>query len=140
MLSNEFLFEWAGHAASIGWLILVFLPRRWTVLNWLPRYVIPTGLSLLYAGLILPTFFTVEGGGYGSLDQVAALFDNQTLLLAGWVHYLAFDLFVGAWIAQRADEINLSRLWQAPLLLSTFFFGPVGLALFLAIRSAGPRP
>ncbi|MEM9315304.1 MAG: abscisic acid-deficient protein Aba4 family protein, partial [Pseudomonadota bacterium] len=56
-------------------------------------------------------------------------------LLAGWIHYLAFDLFVGAWIATEADRLGLSRLLQAPLLVATFMFGPVGLALFLVMRS-----
>ena len=56
------------------------------------------------------------------------------MLLAGWVHYLAFDLFIGAWIAKKADEIGLSRLLQGPILIATFLFGPVGLVMFLSIR------
>lgn len=136
LMSPDALFAVAGQAAMIGWLALVFLPRYWEPLNWVPRYIIPFGLSLLYAGLILAHFFTVEGGGYDTLDQVAALFSKRELLLAGWVHYLAFDLFVGAWIAQDADRIGLSRLLQAPLLVATLMFGPLGLALFLIMRTA----
>ncbi len=118
----------------IGWLILIVLPRRFDVLFAIPQYIIPFGLSLLYAGLILPTIYTIEGGGFGSLAQVRTLFGHDATLLAGWVHYLAFDLFIGAWIARRADAIGLPRILQAPVLVATFMFGPVGLALFLTIR------
>lgn len=119
----------------IGWLILILLPCRWPILLAVPRFVIPFGLSLLYAGLAMTHFFIVEGGGYGSLDEVAALLGTREMLLAGWVHYLAFDLFIGGWIAVEADRIGVNRLIQAPILVATFMFGPVGLATFLAMRA-----
>jgi hypothetical protein len=134
-LTAEQLFGFAGQAASIGWLILVFLPRRINFLFFIPQYFIPFGLSLLYAGLAL-TYLNSGEGGFGSIGDVRKLFQNDFALLAGWIHYLAFDLFVGAWIARSSDEIGLSRLIQAPILIATFMFGPVGLVLFLSIRAA----
>lgn len=128
-------FGWAGQAAMIGWLILIFLPRRWPWLLAIPRFIIPFGISLLYAGFAMSYFFTVEGGGFGSLDEVAVLLGSREMLLAGWVHYLAFDLFIGGWIAVEADKIGLNRVVQAPILLATFMLGPVGLALFLTIKA-----
>ncbi len=119
----------------LGWIILIFLPRRWKYLNWIPHCIIPFGLSFLYAALFLPTFWTIEGGGFSSLEQVKTLLSNDTALLAGWVHYLAFDLFIGAWIAHKADEIGISRILQAPILLATFMMGPLGLLMFLTLRS-----
>ena len=134
-ISYETVFSLAGGAAIIGWLILIFLPRRFDLLFAVPQYVIPFGLSLAYAGFILPNMYTVEGGGFGSLAEVRVLFGNDALLLAGWIHYLAFDLFIGAWIARQADAIGLPRLIQAPILAAAFMFGPIGLAIFLAIRA-----
>lgn len=131
----ETVFSMAGNAAMLGWFILIFLPRRFDLLFAIPQYVIPFGLGLVYAGLILPTIYTIEGGGFGSLAQVRALFGNDATLLAGWIHYLAFDLFIGAWIARRSDEIGLPRIVQAPILIATLMFGPMGLALFLSIRA-----
>lgn len=119
----------------LGWLILIFGPRRWERLLWIPQFIIPFGLSLLYAALVLTSFGTIEGGGFGSLAQVKTLFANDTALLGGWVHYLAFDLFIGAWIARKADEIGISRILQAPILMATFMLGPLGLVLFLTMRS-----
>ena len=135
MPNPEQLFSWAGQAAMVGWIVLLFLPRRFPWLLAVPRFVIPFGLSLLYAGLAMAYFFTVEGGGYNSLDEVAALLSKREMLLAGWVHYLAFDLFIGGWIAVKADELRINRLIQAPLLVATFMFGPLGLALFLIMRA-----
>lgn len=135
MPTTDQLFSYAGQAAMLGWLILIFLPRRCVLLTAVPRFVIPFGLSLLYAGLAMTHFFTVEGGGYNSLEQVRALLGKEEMLLAGWVHYLAFDLFIGGWIAVEADKIGVNRIIQAPLLLTTFMFGPTGLAIFLAMRA-----
>ncbi|MEO1250814.1 MAG: ABA4-like family protein [Pseudomonadota bacterium] len=134
-INYEALFSYAGMAAMIGWVILIFLPRRFDLLFAVPQYIIPFGLGLLYAGLILPNIFTVDGGGFGSLAEVRVLFANDATLLGGWVHYLAFDLFIGAWIARRADEIGLPRIIQAPILFATFMLGPLGLVIFLAIRA-----
>ena len=122
-----------------GWMILIFLPRRIKPLFIVPQYLIPFGLGLLYSGLVLSHFFRGDGG-YGSLADVRTLFENDYVLLAGWVHYLAFDLFIGAWIAREADLIGMSRLLQPVLLIATFMFGPVGLVLFLIMRSAFFKP
>jgi hypothetical protein len=128
------MFSLAGSAAMLGWAILIFLPRRYDLLFAVPQYLIPLGLGLLYAGLMFANIYTVDGG-YGSLEQVRALFSKDEILLAGWVHYLAFDLFIGAWIARQSDSIGIPRLIQAMLLLATFMFGPVGLAAFLIMRA-----
>ena len=133
VLSPDQWFTAAGQLAMVGWFILVFMPRRFRLLNTIPKYLIPFALGLLYSGLVLAHFFT-QSGGFGSLADVRSLFANDYILLAGWVHYLAFDLFTGAWIAREADNIGVSRLIQQLLLVATFMFGPVGLVLFLLMR------
>lgn len=131
------LFGLASQTAMIGWLILIVGPRRWNAIFWIPQFVIPAALSILYSTLMLAYFFTVDGG-YDSIDSVRSLFENDYVLLAGWVHYLAFDLFIGAWIARRADRLGTSRLIQPIFLVATFMFGPLGLIMFLITRSFYP--
>lgn len=131
-LTPEQLFTWAGQVVFYGWVILIFLPRIKT-LFFIPQYLIPITIGLLYGGLML-THFSSNDGGFGSIVDLRSLFDNDFVLLAGWVHYLAFDLFVGAWIAEKSDVIGISRLIQAPILMATYMFGPIGLVLFLSIR------
>ncbi len=131
-LTPDQLFTWAGQAVFYGWLILIFLPRIKT-LFFIPQYLIPITIGLLYSGLML-AHYSNSDGGFGSIAHVRILFESDFILLAGWVHYLAFDLFVGAWIAVKADAIGLTRLIQAPILLATYMFSPIGLVLFLSIR------
>ena len=88
-------------------------------------------LAALYASLMFVYFFRVAGG-FGSLQAVRTLFASDPVLIAGWVHYLAFDLFIGVWIAERLDAERVSRWLQAPILIATFMFGPVGLLLGFA--------
>jgi hypothetical protein len=136
MPTPDILFSLGNGIVFVGWMILIFAPRRHPWLNAVPKYAIPCLFGFVYAGITLSRFFG-SGGGYGSLAEVRILFSTDELLLAGWLHYLAFDLFVGCWIAGEADRINLSRLIQAPILLTTFIFPPVGLVLFLATRAFG---
>jgi hypothetical protein len=137
VLIPEQLFSWAGQAAFYGWMMLIFLPRIKAIFI-IPQYIIPTGIGLMYGGLMLAHYANSDGG-FGSLTDVRTLFENDYILLAGWVHYLAFDLFVGAWIAGKSDVIGISRLIQTPILMATFMFGPIGLILFLLIQSMFTR-
>lgn len=132
-MTPEDLFGLASAAVLPGWAILIFAPRRWPLLNAVPALVLPGALSLLYAGVVLTHFAnaTAAGGGFGSLAQVAILFSDDWALLAGWVHYLAFDLFIGAWAAARMDRNGLDRMVQAAILVCIFLFGPLGLVLVL---------
>ena len=130
----ESLFGIGNSLAMAGWLALILLPR-WPWLLAGLRYGLLTLLALAYVSLILGYFFQVEGGGFDSITAVRALFASDPVLLAGWLHYLAFDLFVGLWIAERATQINLHRILQAPILGATFMFGPLGLLLFYLTRA-----
>ena len=128
-------FQIASTAAVAGWLGLILLPR-WPAVIAVLRYGIVGALSIAYTVLIMLFFFRVEGGGFDSIAEVRALFLSDGGLLAGWLHYLAFDLFVGIWIAREADRLGMGRLLQAPTLLATFMFGPVGLLMYFASRAA----
>ncbi len=133
-MTAEQLFSIANLTALVGWAILVFLPRRFPLIFWIPQFVIPGVLSLGYATLAL-VYFAQGEGGFGSIAEVRALFAHDEILLAGWIHYLAFDLFIGAWIAKQSDAAGIPRLIQTVFLGATFMFGPAGLALFLITRA-----
>jgi Domain of unknown function (DUF4281) len=121
------VFSIANTVALLGWVVLVAsvllnkpLWRDVICGRWLPL-----GFSAVYALLIL-FFFAQADGGFGSLAEVQQLFTNQWAALAGWVHYLAFDLFMGSIIAKRVIEEGLPRLLLIVLLPLTFMFGPIG--------------
>ncbi|MBZ5607763.1 MAG: DUF4281 domain-containing protein [Acidobacteriia bacterium] len=137
-MSAEQVFSMANTAALLGWLVLaVFGPRRWAA-PLVTGAILPLLLAVLYAGLIAANFGKSQGG-FGSLAGVAQLFSNPWLLLAGWVHYLAFDLFIGSWEVRDARNRGIAHWMVIPCLALTFFFGPVGLLLYFLLRIAKAR-
>lgn len=136
MLSDyDSLFSWFNMLALVGWALLMLSPKRW---NWLlitTGIIIPGIFAAVYGGLMLSHLSSVDGGGYASFTQVKALMASEPVLLAGWLHYLCFDLMVGTLIAKEADKIGIARLIQLPVLFSTFYYGPAGMLLFLLLKA-----
>ena len=137
-MSLETLFSLAGSIAMLGWLFLVLLPRWSLGVRLVVPVVLPTVLCVGYAVLLLPRIFTAEGG-FGSLADVGALFQVPELLLAGWIHYLAFDLFIGSWEVRDAQRLGIPHFLVVPCLVATFLAGPIGLVLYFALRGASKR-
>ena len=102
-MSPEQVFSIANTIALISWLLLVVAPRRRWVTETATSRVVPSLFAVLYVGIIGSMFGGAEGG-FSTLTGVAALFTNRWLLLAGWVHYLAFDLLIGTWEVRDARE------------------------------------
>ena len=139
-MTPELLFQWANPVALAGWMALAFLPLAPRLLGIAAGTVVPLLLSTAYAALVL-AFWSSSKGGFDSLDAVARLFENRWLLLAGWVHYLAFDLLIGAWEVRTARREGMAHGWLLPCLAVTFLFGPAGYLLFQALRlSLKSRP
>ncbi|MCW5624204.1 MAG: DUF4281 domain-containing protein [Burkholderiales bacterium] len=131
------LFRVANGLTLAAWIGLIVLPR-WAWLRQTLRGFIVGLLCPAYTVLIGVFFFGTDGG-FSSLAAVQQLFTSAPVALAGWLHYLAFDLFVGLWIAKRGDEAGISRWLQAPVLATTFMFGPIGLLLFAALTETRRR-
>jgi hypothetical protein len=125
------IFAIANPFALLGWIILLWavFRRNDFLRDQIAGRAIPLLLSVGYLALIILFFGSAEGG-FNSLDDVKMLFTFDWLVLAGWVHYLAFDLFVGAWIAKHVMALGMNRLWLVGLLPLTFMFGPIGLVAF----------
>lgn len=134
-MNLEVWFSTTSNFAMAGWLLLAIYPRRKAWVFSLTGLAMPALMGIAYAVLMIPNMADVDGAGYGSLSQVSALFSNDALLLAGWIHYLAFDLAVGTYIAMKSDDMGLSRIVQLPLLFLALMFGPVGLMAFVFIKS-----
>lgn len=132
-MNPDSLFQTANLFATLGWLCLALSPLA-------PRWLIGLGglaiaplLSVAYTVLVL-VHWAGSPGGFGSLTEVAELFSSRWLLLAGWVHYLAFDLLLGGWETRTARREGISHLLLLPCLALTFIFGPAGYLLFQALR------
>jgi hypothetical protein len=129
------LFDICNAAVMPFWALMIFAPG-WV---WTQRLVhsalIPALLGSVYVSLMF-TSSPPEGAGFGSLEAVTALFAQPEVVLGGWVHYLVFDLFVGAWEARDAQRRGLHPALVAPCLILTLMLGPAGLLAYLALRGA----
>jgi hypothetical protein len=121
------LFSIANPVTMVGWIVLIFaiMFRRPIWRDEIAGRWFPLGLSAVYSVLIVFFFFQAEGG-FDTLENVQKLFTSPWAALAGWIHYLAFDLFMGSLIARRMMEAGLPRWPLVVLLPLTFMFGPMG--------------
>lgn len=138
-----FAFAATNLLALTAWVALILPPRRDRVVPVL-RWGVVGALCLFYTGALIwaLTVGFGEGGppaSFTTLEGVRAVFATDGGVTVGWTHYLAFDLFVGLWIAERADEAGVSRLLQAPILLLTFVAGPAGLLVWLIVAAVRRR-
>ena len=133
-MTPEQIFSVVNLLALVGWVLLAVLPGRTWVTTAIAAVAIPALLAATYIAVIALEWSGSEGG-FGSLADVAQLFANPWLLLAGWVHYLAFDLFVGSWEVRDARARGISHWLVLPCLFLTFMFGPAGWLLYMAVRA-----
>jgi hypothetical protein len=134
-MSPDAIFKICNTVALASWIVLLAAPFAPRLVDRVAGLAVPLLLSIVYAGLVM-AFWSRAEGGFGSLPDVMRLFTSREIALAGWVHYLAFDLFVGAWEVRTARE---ERIWFAavvPCLVLTFLFGPVGFLAFSCLRAA----
>jgi hypothetical protein len=139
MMSPDHVFSAANTIALISWLLLIALPRRQWVINTVIGIAVPAVLATVYTAIVATNFFGARGG-FSSLSDVALLFSNRWMLLAGWIHYLAFDLLVGRWEVLDAHRRGVPRWLVVPCLVLTFLFGPAGWLLYQAVSGLSATP
>ena len=132
-MNAEQVFSTANLVAITGWILLAVAPRWLVTRKIILSGVIPLLLSVAYLILIV-VFFGKSEGGFGSLAEVMKLFTNEWTMLAGWIHYLAFDLFVGIWEVKDAQTKKISHWFVVPCLFLTFMLGPIGFLLYSVLR------
>lgn len=133
----ETVFSFATFIAMAGWILLVVVPADPRA-RLLTAIIIPLTLSAIYLTYIFLHIGTAPGG-FGSLAEVKLLFGTDELLLAGWIHYLAFDMLIGSWEVHDALERGVPHLALLPCLGLTFMFGPAGWLAYLIVRKALAR-
>lgn len=133
-MTPEQIFSLANLVAAFGWIMLAVLPGRRWVTDTVTGMVLPLAFGLVYAAIVVTLFWRAPGG-FSTLEGVATLFSNPWLLLAGWIHYLAFDLLIGTWETRDARERRIPHLLLVPCLFLTFMFGPLGWLVYMGLRT-----
>ena len=144
-MSWDAVFGATNFLAMVAWAGLILLPRKPLVMATalyagvgILCLTYAVGLIGIVSGMIDPVGPNA-GLNFGSIESIRAIFASDGGVVVGWVHYLAFDLFVGIWIARDADAKGFSRLLQIPILLATLFAGPLGLGIWLLLREPAAR-
>ncbi|WP_419211613.1 ABA4-like family protein [Maribacter sp. X9] len=134
------IFSLANMLALPMWILMIFLPK-WKVSQFMMSYkIIPILLALIYVVYITKALYTGGMMDFRTLDSVVTLFKNDIAVLAGWVHYLAFDLLVGMWLLEQNKKVGLHQILMGICLLGTFMFGPLGFLLFMILKTFKTRP
>ncbi len=122
------------------WGMMIFAPRwRWTqrIID-SPYIILPAALA--YVVLIIPSL----GDGLAllaspSLESIAGFLGSDAGATVGWIHFLAFDLFVGRWAFLDAQKRNICHLVLVPVLFFILMLGPLGFTLYLLVRAYNER-
>jgi hypothetical protein len=132
-MTPDQIFSIANSVSVLCWILLAMFPGRRQVTQGVAGAALP---ALFAAGYAVVVFAVFPGatGSFSTLAGVAQLFTNPWLLLAGWLHYLAFDLLIGAWEAQDSVERGVPRWVLVPCLFLTLMFGPAGWLLYRMVR------
>ncbi len=132
----EQLFQMSNLLVMPFWFLMILLPF-WP---WTQRIIgspwIAAPAALLYASLVLPQAGSLltEQLLNPQLAQIAVFLGTPTGATIGWIHFLAFDLFVGRWVYLDSRERHLTAWLISPILLMVLMFGPMGLLLYLLVR------
>lgn len=136
-MSNETAFSLANALVFPQWLLMLAAPR-WRVTQWLMRtMLVPALLAVLYAYyLFAGTGGSLDFTSFSTLKGVMTLFQQggERVMLAGWIHYLAFDLVAGCWILRDAQQRGIAHGWLIPCLLFCFMLGPLGMLLYVLVK------
>jgi Domain of unknown function (DUF4281) len=133
-MTPDQIFAIANPLAALAWLLLAVIPGRRWVTDVVTGRMVPAIFVVAYAAIVITVLPRAEGG-FSTLADVMALFRNPWMVLAGWLHYLAFDLLIGTWEARDAVERGVPRWLLVPCLFLTFMFGPTGWLAYVAVRT-----
>jgi hypothetical protein len=130
-MSPDQVFFIATYGIMPFWILLAVAPNwRWT------QTLVHSALFPIIIGLGYLAYAATGAlfAGDGTLPGIMAAFQIPEAAIAGWLHYIVFDLFVGAWQVRDANRRGINHWLVVPCLFFTLMFGPVGLLLYLALR------
>ena len=138
-MTNEFIFTILNTSVLPGWALLLLLPR-----HALTKRVVHSGLyavvlGVAYAVLLFGDHPGPQGSNFFTLEGVTRIFTTPQTIIACWVHYLIFDLFIGAWIGRDCERLAMKPWTAIPSQVLTLLFGPVGLLSWVLVRGIHKR-
>mgnify|MGYP001077027512 CR=1 FL=1 len=131
-MTTSDVFELVNSIVLPAWLVLIFFPTK----AWKNPvvYSFAAALAVVYLLYVIRGLGEMDMQAFMTLDGIKAMFSSDEAVLAGWIHYLVFDLLVGCWILNNSQKHNISHFLIIPCLLLCFMLGPVGFLLYWVIK------
>ena len=137
--NTEMIYLWLNIGVLPFWLILIFFPNsnicRYLVTSIFP-YLIFGSIYIYLLFLFYKTDYNFLNNFslYLGLNELKNLFEESSFLMTFWLHFLAINLFCGAWIVKDSQKFMISKILIFLPLIVTYFIGPIGLCLYWIIR------
>lgn len=121
--------------ALIPWSLMIFFPDQKITGICIDKQIPVIMLSSIYLVLFFIQIFSSNNTIVDFMDfnSVKQAFSNDLIMLLGWVHYLAFDLFIGIYIFENMKKQLKMRLSLRIILSITLFLGPVGYLIYVLV-------
>jgi hypothetical protein len=131
-VSADTAFSLLNAAVLPWWLLWLAAPRSALARRAASHGAVFVALSLVYAVFFGAALASNDLSGGMQFEAVRAALATSRGFLAGWTHYLCFDLFAGAWILRESRRLDVE---PRPFLFLTLMAGPLGLGSFLVRRA-----
>jgi hypothetical protein len=133
-MDNQTIFKLVNVVVLPMWLLLIAFPSSRLTGFLIKLPVIPLLLAVTYVFIVVPSLSNADYNDFTTLAGLKKLFGTDEAVLAGWIHYLCFDLAVGMWLVVQNRTVGISKWLMIPVLLFTFMMGPAGFLLFHLFR------
>jgi len=137
--SIEMIYLWLSFGVLPFWFILIFFPQSKVcglfVTSIFPFLILGSVyIYLLYYFFNTAYDFSENFSLYLGIYDLANLFENEGFLILFWTHFLAINLFCGAWIVRDSQKYLMSKYFNFIPLIITYFIGPLGIIIYWIIR------
>tara|TARA_Y100001970_G_scaffold122368_1_gene151671 strand:+ start:465 stop:938 length:474 start_codon:yes stop_codon:yes gene_type:complete len=135
----EMIYLWLNFGIIPFWIILIFFPQsnfcRYFIASIIPYFILtPIYIYLFYNfyifGFELSEIFRL----YAGIDELIDLFSSSSFLILFWIHFLAINLFCGAWIVRDSQKFMVPKAMVFVPLIFTYFVGPFGILIYWIVR------
>jgi len=135
----EMIYLWLNIGVIPFWLILLFFPQT-KICGLLVTSIFPI---FILGSVYIYLFYYFWISGYDYLENfnlylgfynLRDLFENEFFLMFFWTHFLAINLFCGAWILKDSKKLYMSKFLVFFPILMTYFLGPLGIFLYWILR------
>ena len=133
-MTYKIIFNIYNTGILIFWLLLLVFPKskltqKMTDFPWIPLVI---AFGYIYFLGTSDSIFSVD---FSTLSGLTEMFQNSNPrgVAAGWLHYLAFDFWVGCWILRDSQKKGIKHAFIIFPMLFTFMLGPVGVIIYTLV-------